>query len=142
MTTKADKQTDEVVQVDDMEEEMDEETRLENELADLRKRELSKRKKEKKKANENKRKDAVRLQLHMVTPTEIGLEQQGLDSVFNIKDVDSKKSRLAIAEDEVPGEIGNDSDYSESAEDTEMESDSEADDLERTLDTMQDSFSD
>lgn len=77
----------EVVNIEDM----DEDERIEQGLKELRAKELAARKRERRKANEQKQKDIVRMQLHMMAPTEIGLEQEGPlgeDSMFALKAID------------------------------------------------------
>ena len=64
---------------------MDEELRIQEEMHLMNERESSRRKRERKRENERKQKEIVRMQLHMTTPKEIGLEQagpNGEDSMF------------------------------------------------------------
>lgn len=80
----------EAVQEIEVEEEpLDEEDKLQMELANLTEEEARKSKREKKKAHERKMKEIRRMQLNMIVPTDIGLEQQGADgeSLFNIKKI-------------------------------------------------------
>lgn len=70
---------------------MDEDERTMNELEQLRERELQEKKRQKRRVNEQKQKEIVRMQLHMMVPTEIGLEQVGPvgeDSMFALKTID------------------------------------------------------
>lgn len=68
---------------------MDEELQIEEELERLKAKEAGERKRAKRKENERKQKEVVRLQLHMTTPTDIGLEQQADGgSMFALKNVD------------------------------------------------------
>jgi AdoMet-dependent rRNA methyltransferase SPB1 len=66
---------------------MDEEMQMEGDLARLRERESKEKKKAKRKENEKKQKEVVRMQLHMGTPMEIGMEQGG-EAMFGLKMVD------------------------------------------------------
>ncbi|CAO3653974.1 unnamed protein product [Mucor fragilis] len=78
------------------EEPMDEDELLEAELANLTKEEAAKKKRERRKANEKKMKLIQRMQLNMIIPTDIALEDGGVadDEVFNIKKI-SKDDSLA-----------------------------------------------
>ena len=68
-------------------ESMDEEVQMEEDLVRLRERESKEKKKSKRKENEKKQKEVVRMQLHMGTPMEIGMEQDG-NAMFGLKTVD------------------------------------------------------
>lgn len=79
--------TTEVAEVIDM----DEDERTMNELGQMHERESQEKKRLKRRANEQKQKEIVRMQLHMMAPTEIGLEQvgpAGEDSMFALKTID------------------------------------------------------
>ncbi|CEP16715.1 hypothetical protein [Parasitella parasitica] len=78
------------------EEPMDEDELLEAELANLTKEEAAKKKRERRKANEKKMKLIQRMQLNMIIPTDIALEDGGVadEEVFNIKKI-SKDDSLA-----------------------------------------------
>lgn len=70
---------------------MDEDERIAHELEAIRERELQAKKRNKRKLNETKQKEIVRMQLHMMAPTEIGLEQEGPmgeDAMFSLRQVD------------------------------------------------------
>ncbi|KAI8375299.1 Spb1 C-terminal domain-containing protein [Choanephora cucurbitarum] len=71
------------------EEPMDEDELLEAELANLTKEEAAKRKREKRKANEKKMKLIQRMQLNMIVPTDIALDENGVgdEEIFNIKKI-------------------------------------------------------
>ncbi len=56
---------------------MDEELKIREELQRLNENKTSRKRREKRRENEQKQKEIVRLQLHMLPPTEIGLEQKG-----------------------------------------------------------------
>ena len=77
----------EVTEINDM----DEDERIAHELEVMRERELQAKKRSKRKLNEMKQKEIVRMQLHMMAPTEIGLEQDGPmgeDAMFALRQVD------------------------------------------------------
>ena len=128
-----DKESEEVVEV----EPMDEELRIQEDLQRLAEQEDKKKKKERRKENEKKQKELFRLQMHMTTPMELGMEQsgpQGEDSLFDLKPIDrvGAVSKVAhghmhsIRTDEPLQEIG----------EVSYDSDSDGDALERQLDSM------
>lgn len=70
---------------------MDEELRIREEMQRLNDNESSRKKRERRRENERKQKEIVRMQMHMTTPMEIGLEQagpNGEDAMFALKTVD------------------------------------------------------
>lgn len=72
-------------------ESMDEELQVQGDLQRLNENENSRKKRERRRENERKQKEIVRMQMHMITPTEIGLEQRGPngeDSMFALAAVD------------------------------------------------------
>ncbi|KAI5917551.1 AdoMet-dependent rRNA methyltransferase spb1 [Camillea tinctor] len=131
--------TEEVAQV----ESMDEELRIQEQLQALKDKEQGKRKRERRKENEKKQKEIMRLQLGMTAPMDIGLEQAGplgQDSIFALKDVEKKgavsqiaKGRMAIVK-QADTKKDLDSGIGSSGE-TDSEDDEE-DRLERELDNM------
>ncbi|KAG0633560.1 AdoMet-dependent rRNA methyltransferas-like protein spb1 [Tuber brumale] len=68
---------------------MDQEMQIEEELERLKMKEAGERKRSKRRENERKQKEIARLQLHMTTPTDIGLGQgaEG-EAMFAIKNID------------------------------------------------------
>ena len=54
----------------------------------LTKEEQARQKKLRRKANEKRQKNVMRLQLKMVSPTDIALDQVGDESLFNLKQID------------------------------------------------------
>lgn len=66
---------------------MDEELQLEEDLQRMKERETAEKKRHKRKENDKKQKEVIRMQLHMGTPMEIGMEQEG-NSMFGLKSVD------------------------------------------------------
>lgn len=70
---------------------MDEEMKLQEEIQKMKDMDNKGRRKDRRKENERKQKEIIRMQMHMTTPTDIGLEQAGPtgeDSMFALKAVD------------------------------------------------------
>ncbi|KAK7509823.1 Spb1 C-terminal domain-containing protein [Phyllosticta citriasiana] len=119
---------------------MDEEMQIQEEMQKLREQDDSRKKKERRKENERKQREIVRMQLHMTTPMEIGMEQQGPngeDAMFELKQVDKAgalgkiaKGKMAIVEDK----------SKEQSEDEDDESDPEEDRLDRELESMYEQY--
>ncbi|KAF5523190.1 AdoMet-dependent rRNA methyltransferase spb1 [Colletotrichum aenigma] len=134
----------EVAEVEDM----DEELRIQEELEALKNKDDSKKRKERRKENEKKQKDIVRMQLNMVAPMDIGMEQSGPlgpDSMFALKTVDKAggvnkiaKGRMAILKENEKKKQEQDSGISYGSDN---DSEDEAEDrLERELDGMYDQW--
>ena len=73
-------------------ESMDEEVQAQEDLQRLNDNESTRKRKARRRENERKQKEIVRMQMHMSTPTEIGLEQRGPngeDSMFALAAVDN-----------------------------------------------------
>ncbi|OTB06175.1 hypothetical protein M426DRAFT_319243 [Hypoxylon sp. CI-4A] len=127
---------------------MDEELKIQEELQALKDKDSSKKKRERRKENEKKQKEIVRMQLHMVAPMDIGMEQAGPaghDSMFALKPIDKNgavnkiaKGKMAIL-NEANAKKDRDSGIGSSA-DTDDEEDEEEDRLERELDGLYDQF--
>ena len=69
---------------------MDEELKIHEELEKLNDTENARKKRERRRENEKKQKEITRMQLHMTTPTDIGLEQDGpngRENFFRLTDV-------------------------------------------------------
>ena len=72
-------------------ESMDDEMKMQEELLRMKEMQDKGKRKERRKDNERKQKEVTRLQMNMITPTDIGLEQagpEGQDATFRLKDVD------------------------------------------------------
>ncbi|KAI8994651.1 Spb1 C-terminal domain-containing protein [Pilobolus umbonatus] len=85
----------EVEKLEEKEEEvpLDDDELLEAELTNLTKEEAAKRKREKRKSNEKKTKLIQRMQLNMIVPTDIALDDgAGEDEIFNIKKIQKDSS--------------------------------------------------
>ncbi|RKF75152.1 AdoMet-dependent rRNA methyltransferase SPB1 [Golovinomyces cichoracearum] len=79
---------------------MDKELKIQEELQLMSEKENTRRKRERRRENEKKQKQIIRMQLHMVTPNEIGLEQSGPlndSSMFSLKPVDASGALSKIA---------------------------------------------
>lgn len=130
-------------------EEMDEELKIQERIQELTDREKGRRKRERRKENEKKQKEIIRMQLHMVAPTEIGLEQSGPNgdnSMFGLKSVDKTGSVDKIAKGKMvilkESDSRPDHDSGFGSEETDEESDEEQDKLDRELDSMYDQYQD
>ncbi|CAO1599141.1 AdoMet-dependent rRNA methyltransferase spb1 [Xanthoria calcicola] len=74
---------------------MDEEAAVQEELAKLDQNESARKKRERRRAHENRQKEITRMQMNMLPPTEIGLEQagpNGEDSMFTLGALDSSRA--------------------------------------------------
>ncbi|KAK3167057.1 AdoMet-dependent rRNA methyltransferase spb1 [Lepraria neglecta] len=115
---------------------MDEELQIQEDLQRLNDNESSRKKKERRQENEKKQKEIVRMQMHMTTPMEIGLEQKGPngeDSMFALAAVDRAGAIEKVARGKmglvIPVKEASDEDGSE-------ESDEEEDRLDEELDAL------
>jgi AdoMet-dependent rRNA methyltransferase SPB1 len=148
---KMDKKKEEKIMVIE-EEPMDEDEMLEAELSSLTKEEAAKRKREKRKANEKKMKLIQRMQLNMIVPTDIALDDNGLgeDEIFNIKKIkkDSSLEKLQkgdmsmaddLEEDDGPDDIKVDKNMKGRIAEMDMDEDLESEDeYERDLENQMD----
>jgi AdoMet-dependent rRNA methyltransferase SPB1 len=119
---------------------MDEELQIQEDLIRMREQQTAKGKKERRKENEKKRKDILRMQMNMTTPTDIGMEQLGMggeDSTFTLRRIDRENKRDAVVNSrDLPAES-----ESENEDESETEeSDDEEDRLERELDNMYEQY--
>lgn len=144
-TTKESKETEEAPEEVAEVESMDEELRAQEELQAMKDKESTKRKREKRKENERKQREIVRMQLNMVAPMDIGMEEAGPigeGSMFSLKKLDKTDGgvkRLARGRMSVLSNTAQkpekDSGIGSSGE-TDDDSDPEADRLEGELDSM------
>ena len=124
---------DEVAEV----ESMDEELRIQEDLQRLNENENSSKKRERRRENERKQKEIVRMQMHMTTPMEIGLEQKGPngeDSMFTLAAVDRAGAIEKVARGKM-GFLVPTKEFSRH-EDVINESDEEEDKLDQELDAL------
>lgn len=121
---------------------MDEELALQEELHRLRDQESTLKKRERRKENERKRKDIVRMQMNMITPTEIGMEQDGPigeGSVFSLKPIQREGATRTISSGTmITAESDDEEEDGYSTVDD--ETDEEEDRLERQLDSMYEQY--
>ncbi|KAJ9638821.1 AdoMet-dependent rRNA methyltransferase spb1 [Coniosporium tulheliwenetii] len=122
---------------------MDEEMQIQEEMQKLQEKDSTRKKKERRKENERKQKEIVRMQMHMTTPMEIGMEQEGgpdgQSSMFNLKTADKAGGLSQIARGKMHLIVPERKPEEESS-DEEEESDPEEDALERELDGMYEQY--
>ncbi|KAH8174234.1 ftsJ-like methyltransferase domain-containing protein [Sarocladium implicatum] len=136
-------ETEEVADVGDM----DEELRIQEELQALKDKESTKKKRERRKENEKKQREIVRMQLNMVAPMDIGMEESGPmgeGAMFSLKSIDNTEGMQRLAKGRMAANLAaqkreQDSGIGSSA-DTDSESDEEEDRLERELDGMYEQY--
>lgn len=118
---------------------MDEELQIQEELQKLNEKESSRKKRERRRGNEKKQKEIVRMQMHMMPPTEIGLEQvgpDGEDAMFALRAVDTAGAVDKVFRGKMGSVIRPQDRPAEDDNSHEEESDPEEDRLERELDTL------
>ncbi|KAL3234243.1 27S pre-rRNA (guanosine(2922)-2'-O)-methyltransferase [Nakaseomyces bracarensis] len=122
-----------------------EEEQIEKELRDLQDKQKQKQKREKRRKNEEKQKELTRMQMNMLTPTDIGIEAAsiGKESLFNLKTAEKTgildkiargKRRIIFTEDELAQD--NDVHIDENIVVRDRHDPNEVDDLEAELDAM------
>ncbi|KAK6350017.1 AdoMet-dependent rRNA methyltransferase spb1 [Orbilia brochopaga] len=129
---------------------MDEELRIEEDLKNMRDKEIQKKKKEKRRENERKQKEIVRLQMHMTAPMDIGLEQHAgpgdEQSMFKLKAIDAAGGLKEVAKGKMNMIVNEEAAKARAAaavqdEDNEGdESEDSQDELEDELDRMYEQF--
>lgn len=124
--------------------EMDEELKLQEDLQFMKDKESGKRKRERRKENEKKQKEIVRMQMHMISPMDIGLEESGPigdGAMFSLKTADKDGGAMRRLN---RGKMATVSETKQDAEDDEngssYDSDSDGDRLDRDLDSMYDQY--
>ena len=122
---------------------IDDKLQIQEDLQRLTENETARRNRERRRENEKKQKETVRMQLHMMPPTEIGLEQSepsGEDSMFALAAV----TRAGAIDKVEKGKMGlyiNNSKQLEYQDVTDEEdSDKDQDGLDRELDTLYDQY--
>lgn len=144
MSVKAKKQQEtaeeeEAVEVAEVEP-MDEELKLQEELQKLKEQDSKQKRKERRRENERKQKEVIRMQMHMTTPTDIGLEQSGPageGAMFNIKAADKATENVKLSNGRM--DVVEESESEEDVEEDES-SDDDGDRLDRELDSLYDSY--
>ena len=124
-------------------ESMDEEIKAQEELKQLNDREKSRKKKDRRKENEGRQRETVRMQMHMTTPHDLGMEQSGPmgeGAMFNLKsaqkteDIDQvAKGRMEAAD----SESSNSENESDSEDDDDLD---EGDQLDAELDELYETY--
>ncbi|KAL8951867.1 MAG: hypothetical protein Q9222_002173 [Ikaeria aurantiellina] len=121
---------------------MDEEIGIQEELEKLGKTETARKKRERRRDFERRQKEIVRMQMNMLPPTEIGMEQagpHGRDSMFTLAAVDQASEIEKLARGMVVEEVQSEPvDTSES--DSFSSTDAEEDELDRELDLLYQHF--
>lgn len=123
---------------------MDEDLQIQEELQRLSEHENSRKRREKRRENERKQKEIIRMQMHMMPPTEIGMEQKGPngeDSMFALAAVDNAGAAEKIARGAMGVQVQS---YKQSneASSQEEESDEEEEGLDRELDVLYSEYQD
>ena len=126
-----------------------EEEQIDRELQNLQEKQRLQRKREKRKKNEMKQKEIVRMQMNMLTPTDIGIDAAsiGRESLFNLRSAE----KTGILNKLAKGKKSMVFDSDEFAKDTDIHIDpshvvreqgslSDADDMEAELDAMYEDF--
>jgi AdoMet-dependent rRNA methyltransferase SPB1 len=122
---------------------IDEEDQIGQELQALRDKETSRKKRERRRENERKQREIVRMQMHMMPPTEIGLEQagpNGEDSMFTLKAVDRAGAIEKVSRGRMASIVA--SQARKEDPDPDPDSDEEEDQLDRELDSMYEQYQD
>ena len=126
---------------------LDEELQIQEELQAMKDRESGKKKREKRKDNERKQREIVRMQLNMVAPMDIGMEESGPmghGAMFSMKTADksnvlrrlSRGKMVTVSEKRASEGLAKQAQQDLGDEG----SDEEEDQLERDLDSMYDSY--
>ncbi|RMZ84801.1 hypothetical protein DV737_g915, partial [Chaetothyriales sp. CBS 132003] len=121
---------------------MDEELKMQAEMQRLKDQNDKSKKRDRRRENERKQKDIVRMQLHMTAPFDIGMEQSGPaeeGAMFNMKTAQKADDRAKIANARMD-DVDVASETSESADDSEADSDEDGDYLDRELDAMYEQY--
>lgn len=122
---------------------MDEELKLQEDMQKLKDRENAMTKKERRRDNERKTKEIIRMQLHMTTPHDIGLEQVGPNGdgqMFSAKTAKRADELVKAANAKMEVIEESEDSYGESDLDEDASTDDEADRLDRELDGLYESY--
>lgn len=122
---------------------MDEELKIQEDLQRLREQESSRKKKERRKENERKQKEVVRLQMHMTTPHDIGLEQVGPNgdgAMFSLKSADKANSVTRLISGTMEN-VEEDTDTSkDNVSELESDNDEDGDRLDQELESLYENY--
>jgi AdoMet-dependent rRNA methyltransferase SPB1 len=117
-------------------ESMDDELRLQQEIKQMKEMADKTKRKERRKENERKQKEITRLQMHMITPTDIGIEAaDNGDNTFKLRDVDKSGIARELSRARMHTTVEPDK-HHETEFDEEDEEDEDGDRLEAELDQM------
>ena len=117
---------------------MDEDLQVQKDLQKLSEKQTLRLKKDRRRENERKQKEIIRMQMHMTTPTEIGLEQRGPtgeDSMFVLAPVDKAGAIEKVARGRMALQL-QDQEASEYGSESDGERDEEEDRLDEKLDIL------
>ena len=120
---------------------LDDEDRLQEDLKNMEQKHIAEKKKDRRRENERRQRQVVRMQLHMLPPTEIGLEQtgpDGEDSMFAIGRNAQKSELEKISRGKMYTRVPESTDQNSS--DSDEESDDEANDLDQALDDLYEQY--
>ena len=117
-------------------ESMDDELRLQQEIKQMKEMADKTKRKERRRENERKQKEITRLQMHMITPTDIGIEAaDNGDNTFKLRDVDKSGIARELSRARMHTTVEPDK-HHETEFDEEDEEDEDGDRLEAELDQM------
>jgi len=117
---------------------MDEEMQMQHDLERLQEKESKHKRKERRRENERKQKEIFRMQMHMTTPMEIGMEQAGPageGAMFDLKAVDKSGAVDKVARGRMHTVVPEEKELDPELEEY-LDSDSDADGLEGQLDHL------
>ncbi|KAK1812513.1 AdoMet-dependent rRNA methyltransferase spb1 [Friedmanniomyces endolithicus] len=118
---------------------MDDEMRLQEEIQQMQEGQTKAKRKDRRKENERKQKEITRMQMDMVTPSDLGIEAggpMGDEGTFRLKDVD----KAGIARQITRGRMYAEAEKPKAEEAEVEEEDEDGDLLERELDAMYDQY--
>ena len=135
---KVEDQGGEVVEVEPMDEEM----QMQEDIERLKEHESKVKKKKRRHENESKRKDILRLEMHMTAPTELGMEQGEQSNMFALKPIDTAEAVPRIAKGKMATLVPEEEPepVMEMEMDENIDTDEEEDQLERELDDMYEEY--
>ena len=117
---------------------INEDIQIQRDLQRLNEKDISRKKREKRRENERKQKEIIRMQMHMTTPAEIGLEQRGPNgegSMFVLGPIDKAGSIEKVTRGKMALHL-QDKEASDNASGSEYESDEKENRLDEVLDAL------
>ncbi|TKA79222.1 hypothetical protein B0A55_03962 [Friedmanniomyces simplex] len=118
---------------------MDDEMRLQEEIQQMQEGQTKAKRKERRKENERKQKEITRMQMDMITPSDVGIDAggpMGDEGTFRLKDVD----KAGIARQITRGRMYAEAEKPKADESETEDEDEDGDVLERELDAMYDQY--